>query len=368
MADSNEEDMPPLEPIYTDFSPFVKLLQHVQPSTDPADQPQHAKDKTGAPRPWVSEQVDNSFAETQSVAATGSWVDGDFGECVSRVEKLLARQTPPPWVNDSSHENTHSLSPQLRPADEQTGGYPRQRPTAAELAAQANTADEGGWLIFDPNLKEEVSLKHAAEEFLAMYPPSRVREVKGSAIHWISAKAPRVRNYMKRKCDDGKIKYQGEDVDGLCEAFEDLVQSGRPVTFEKIKQIAVDNRCLVGKWLVWKKTGVHTDLTWERIFQATITGHLGVSTKVSSALTVGGIDGPRHVFCVYSRDFTDKVEVMELEARLRKLGIRCQLTYKPDAFSYLGVYRGNEWGLKPTIYTSEFDVRKNRSIITSTYE
>ncbi|XP_022110658.1 UPF0696 protein C11orf68 homolog [Acanthaster planci] len=368
MANSNEEDILPLEPVYTDSSPFVNLLQHVQPSTDPADQPQPTKKKTGAPQPWVSEQLVNGFAEARSVAATGSWVDGDFGECISRVEKLLAGQTPPPWVNDSPHESKHSLSLQLRPADEQASRYPGQQLTATELAAQANVTNKAGWLIFDPNPKQEVSLKHAAEEFLAMYPPSRVREVKGSPIHWISARAPIVRNYTFRLCDDGKIKYQGRDIDGLCEAFEDLVQSGRPVTFEKIKQIAVDNRCLVGKWLLYKKTGVHADLTWERIFQATITGHLGISAKVSSAPTVGDFNGPRHVVCVYSQDFTDKVDVMELEARLRKLGIRCQLTYKPDAFSYMGLYRGNEWGLKPTIYTSEFEVRQNRSIITSTYE
>jgi hypothetical protein len=37
------------------------------------------------------------------------------------------------------------------------------------------------------------------------------------------------------------------------------------------------------------------------------------------------------------------------------------LSYKPDIFSACGVYRGNEWGLRPTLYTSRFDIKDGKS-------
>ena len=120
--------------------------------------------------------------------------------------------------------------------------------------------------------------------------------------------------------------------------------------------------------MLWKDRGPHVDLTWERIFRATITGNLGITTKVSSARGNGSMGDQNHVICVYSKDFTDEAGVMALEARLRGLGIRCRLVYKPDAFTYLGVYRRNEWGLSPVIYTSEFDIRKNCSTVVSVYK
>ncbi len=88
------------------------------------------------------------------------------------------------------------------------------------------------------------------------------------------------------------------------------------------------------------------------------------TAKVSTAEK----DEPRHVICVYNENFTDNAEVRELESRLRAIGIRCTMQYKPDVFTYLGVYRGNEWNLRPVMYVSDFDLRKNSSTIVSNYD
>ncbi|XP_038046494.1 UPF0696 protein C11orf68 homolog [Patiria miniata] len=241
---------------------------------------------------------------------------------------------------------------------------------ARQLAAEALAIVRGGWLIFDPNLKQEANLKCEVEEFLAKYPPSRVKEVNGSRVSWISGRAPRGDSTTENGSDNSKTKgeEQASDRVGLCQAWEDLLHSGQPVTFQEIKRIAVAHRCLSGKWMVMKETGIHADLTWERIFRATVAGQLGTSTKVSSAPAMGDDSDYSHVICIYSEDFTDKSGVMKLETRLRQLGIRCRLTYKPDAFTHLRIYRDNEFGLKPTIYASEFDVRKNASVVISVYE
>ncbi|XP_038046461.1 UPF0696 protein C11orf68 homolog [Patiria miniata] len=351
----DDEEMPALESIFVDLDlELVKL----HPPTN-TGQTQAADEETPGPcQPLTVEQsLDHGYTDSEPFTTP----KGNRHEQVSILDKWPAKQLPePPCVNKPhlGSQPLPSASEQLRFTHQQTGSA-RHHKTAKELAAEALAADEGGWLIFDPNLKQEANLKYQVEEFLARYPPSRVREVNGSPVNWICGKAPR----------GDSTTENGSDKVGLFRTWEDLLQSGRPtVTFQEIKRIAVAHRCLSGKWLVWKETGVHVDLTWERIFRATVAGQLGTSTKVSSALNDGGDNSRSHLTCVYSKDFTDKSGVLKLESRLRQLGIRCRLAYKPDVFSYLGVYRGNEWGLKPTIYTSEFDVRKNASVVISVYE
>merc|ERR1712098_389023 len=59
-----------------------------------------------------------------------------------------------------------------------------------------------------------------------------------------------------------------------------------------------------------------------------------------------------HVICVYNTDYKDTDQVMKVENLIRCAGVHTNLTYKPDIFSALGIYRNNEWGFRPTIYRS----------------
>lgn len=36
--------------------------------------------------------------------------------------------------------------------------------------------------------------------------------------------------------------------------------------------------------------------------------------------------------------------------------MKCLLTYKPDVYTYLGIYRANRWHLCPTLYESRFQL------------
>ena len=40
------------------------------------------------------------------------------------------------------------------------------------------------------------------------------------------------------------------------------------------------------------------------------------------------------------------------------MGFKGKLTYKPDIFTYLGIYRGNKFGIMPNIYTSKYEGRR----------
>lgn len=56
------------------------------------------------------------------------------------------------------------------------------------------------------------------------------------------------------------------------------------------------------------------------------------------------------MICVYTDDFTDRLGVLEADSAIRAAGIKCLLTYKPDVYTYLGIYRANRWHLCPTLY------------------
>ena len=67
---------------------------------------------------------------------------------------------------------------------------------------------------------------------------------------------------------------------------------------------------------------------------------------------------------MYVSDYTDKDQVMELEAAIRSIGIKASLSFKPDAYTYLGIYRQNPYGLRPTIYQSNYHILEGRSRVS----
>ena len=79
-----------------------------------------------------------------------------------------------------------------------------------------------------------------------------------------------------------------------------------------------------------------------------------VSGTLGTASNVFQSDEPatKYVICVYTEDFDNEEEVWAVEKSLRKLGITDVLHYKPNIYTTLGIYLGNEWGIRPTIYLS----------------
>ena len=92
------------------------------------------------------------------------------------------------------------------------------------------------------------------------------------------------------------------------------------------------------------------DATWTAIAKAVVSGASGTAAKVFESDS--GEQKSYYVICVYTEDFTNKEEVWAAEQSLRKLGITEILRYKPNIYTTLGIYSGNEWGIRPTIYQS----------------
>ncbi|XP_058871954.1 UPF0696 protein C11orf68 homolog [Acipenser ruthenus] len=235
-------------------------------------------------------------------------------------------------------------------------GEGEQRPPAPLLAesyaAEAMAADMDPWVVFNARKTPRAEFENWLETNL----PSQVRrfgdpERNVGPVGWIAVYGPHY------------IHSEG-DLAALQQDWERLQASGRPVTFDTVKELALNNGVLSGKWLMYLDSGFKVDHAWEGIARAILDGHIAVA-KVSPR----GPDSSdsRHVICVYNQTFTDQEEVVRLDAAIRATGIKCQLSYKPDVYTYLGIYRKNRWKLCPTIYESRFDLERvpRRSLITN---
>ena len=124
-----------------------------------------------------------------------------------------------------------------------------------------------------------------------------------------------------------------------------------------------------GIWLLIFDTGVQVDEAWEKIARATAMDELGTHAKVTPLQDEGegkALHGSHHAVNVYTKDFTNKEDVMEIERKLRDLGMKGRMAYKPRVYTIMGVYSQNKWGLRPSIYTSHWNAERNASSIWNT--
>lgn len=106
-----------------------------------------------------------------------------------------------------------------------------------------------------------------------------------------------------------------------------------PFNVDAVDELAVKSGIRVGKWLVYRVRS-EIDGVRETIARATIEGDLGTSAKVSTKLQ--GRD--RHLICVYTDDYLDLDDVNRVRDELDALGFTERLCYKPDIYTYLGIY------------------------------
>ena len=45
--------------------------------------------------------------------------------------------------------------------------------------------------------------------------------------------------------------------------------------------------------------------------------------------------------------------------------MKSHMTFKPDVYSAVGVYRNNDWGLRPTLFSSTYCIREGKGLIES---
>ncbi|CAJ0934054.1 unnamed protein product [Ranitomeya imitator] len=220
---------------------------------------------------------------------------------------------------------------------------------AEDHAAESMAADMDPWIIFDARKTPRAEF----HEWLETYRPSRVprfgdSEGGSGPVGWIAVYGP---GYCP----------QVEGGKNLQDAWEMLQSTGRTVNYELVRELALNYGVTSGKWLMHLDTGFKVDHAWRGLATAVVEGRLNVA-KVSPHHPES-----KHVICVYTQDFTDEESLMQTDAVIRSSGVKCLLTYKPDVYTYLGIYRNNHWQICPTIYESRFDLEciPRRSRVTN---
>ena len=123
-----------------------------------------------------------------------------------------------------------------------------------------------------------------------------------------------------------------------------------------ILALARETGCTSGKWMLFPSPP-DVNTTWSRVAHGTVAGELGYAAKVA---TDDGSQNAR-LICIYTPDFGDKEDVKRVLERILAMGL-CNrngaigegkaIYYKADAYTYLELMRGNEFGLKTSLFSS----------------
>jgi len=104
-----------------------------------------------------------------------------------------------------------------------------------------------------------------------------------------------------------------------------------------------------GKWLIFQEPD-QIDGAWKKIRNATVSGELGISAKVSTAKPNPDSRDNRKVIYVYTRDWSLEEDVMKVREKLRELGFIDRIGYKRNIETFAGEYAKK--GKRVTYYSA----------------
>jgi hypothetical protein len=90
---------------------------------------------------------------------------------------------------------------------------------------------------------------------------------------------------------------------------------------------------------------------WLQVVEAVIANKLGTAAKIASS-------GPTRLICIYTKDFSDIADVKRVLEAMVTAGFTSKdaarpIYYKCDAFTYLDIGSGNEYGIPASLYNSK---------------
>ena len=108
---------------------------------------------------------------------------------------------------------------------------------------------------------------------------------------------------------------------------------------QRMKGEYPDHTSRGGKWLIFIDS-IKVDEVWLKIKKTVEEGLLGNHAKVSTMKrNPNAVDYNKKVICVYTYDWTNEKDVMNIRDRLRELGITWAIPYKSDEDTLKGKYR-----------------------------
>ncbi|KAF7918731.1 uncharacterized protein EAE97_011826 [Botrytis byssoidea] len=151
-------------------------------------------------------------------------------------------------------------------------------------------------------------------------------------------------------------------------AIDRMINKEKEILVQKILDTAIDSGCTSGKWMIFSPPS-EVDEIWAAIAKATSTNSLGISAKVAPRDGMGLLQKSRLV-CIYTEDFSDKMDVYRVLKAIRELGLvdrtlKGAIYYKADVYTYLELSSNNPYDIKASLYNS-FEFFKNPPLPPST--
>jgi len=230
----------------------------------------------------------------------------------------------------------------------------RRITTIEALIEESRRARLDKQLIFDLSRRSKMELN----DWLKTSAPSKIRRSEG--VGWISVLSKSITEQDKKKIFES-VK---EENTALQKEWSRISQDpNNRVTFQTFKDLAEKHDCKMGKWLA---RGAQPDEFWTRLVldfahEKFPEGAIALKISPVNDMDIPGASGPNeeHLICIINRDMTNQTEVHEVEKAIRSVPIRCNMQYKPIVYTDLGIYRGNKFCIRPTIYTSEREMLPN---------
>lgn len=128
---------------------------------------------------------------------------------------------------------------------------------------------------------------------------------------------------------------------------------------KNLLHLATETGCTSGKWMMFPGPD-EVNRFWSHVANGTVAEELGYAAKVATDEGSNGRSG--RLICVYTDDFRDMQSVKRVLERLVDMGLVYRkgpmgemrgIYYKADMYTHLGINRDNEWGLKPSMYSSQ---------------
>ncbi|KAI9745997.1 MAG: hypothetical protein M1818_000678 [Claussenomyces sp. TS43310] len=133
------------------------------------------------------------------------------------------------------------------------------------------------------------------------------------------------------------------------------LNSERDQAVKKIQELAAEKHCVAGKWMLFVSVD-EVNAIWASVARATANNELGTGAKVAPRGSQDLLDRGARLICIYTEDFTDKKDITLVLHKIRDLGLidtkARPIYYKCDAYTYLRLGSGNEYDIKPSLYSS----------------
>ncbi|KAK0724764.1 hypothetical protein B0H67DRAFT_482773 [Lasiosphaeris hirsuta] len=232
---------------------------------------------------------------------------------------------------------------------------PREDPKSSSFSGHLHNRYEGkpgAW-----------QLTESVDDFLARLPPATTNWQPG--LDWIFIGNPFIPEETKH-ADEAFLEGGTERLRLLSSFITQTKGSGkspyvvsreisraRKETVQDLRELAAGCNTLSGKWMLFLEPNTVNE-AWATVARATSNNELGTAAKVDTRLSLPS--EKERLICVYTKDFRDEHDVARVLNRLRQLKlVRAggkYIYYKCDAWTNLGIYGGNEWGIKASMYSS----------------